>query len=57
MKCLILFFVESRVEREYYVEWAENIVDLRFMTLEDTDSTCAMLNMIMCGQVDIALLW
>ena len=50
-------FLESKVETECYVEWPEGIVDLGFMTQDEADSTCAMLNMAMYGQVDAALLW
>ena len=39
------------------MEWPEGIVELGFMTQEEADSTCAMLNMAMYGQVDAALLW
>ena len=50
-------FLESKVETECYVEWPDGIVDLGFMTQDEADSTCAMLNMAMYGQVDAALLW
>ena len=50
-------FLESDVETECYVEWPEGIVDLGFMTQEEADTTCAMLNKAMYGQVDAALLW
>ena len=50
-------FLESKVETECYVEWPEGISDLGFMTEEEENSTCTMLNMAMYGQVDAALLW
>ena len=42
-------FLESKVETECYVEWPEGISDLGFMTEEEENSTCAMLNMAMYG--------
>ena len=50
-------FLESKVETECYVEWPEGMSELGFMTKEEEESTCAMLNMAMYGQVDAALLW
>ena len=50
-------FLESDVEAECYVEWPEGIAELGFMTQEQEDTTCAMLNKAMYGQVDAALLW